>query len=82
MQIAVLRRRGAAVSRREADRNVIGTIDAVAERLGNTRSVCRKYYVHPVLIEAYRMGETVPEPAAITGVPLGTAKSIPLCIRV
>jgi DNA topoisomerase-1 len=32
----------------------------VAERLGNTRAVCRKYYVHPVLLSAYLMGETVP----------------------
>ena len=60
-----LRRRGKAASRRETERNIIAAIDAVAERLGNTRAVCRKYYVHPALIDAYRMGETVPEtPAA------------------
>jgi len=57
-----LRRRGAAASRREADRNIIQAIDAVAERLGNTRSVCRKFYIHPALIEGYLMGETVPTP--------------------
>jgi DNA topoisomerase-1 len=56
-----LRRRGEAASRRETERNIIAAIDAVAERLGNTRAVCRKYYVHPALIDAYRMGETVPE---------------------
>ncbi|MFZ1688895.1 MAG: DNA topoisomerase IB [Flavobacteriales bacterium] len=28
-------------------------LDAVARQLGNTRSVCRKYYVHPQVIEAY-----------------------------
>ncbi|HEY5898019.1 MAG TPA: DNA topoisomerase IB [Burkholderiales bacterium] len=60
-----LRRLGAAASRRETDRNVIAAIDAVAERLGNTRAVCRKYYVHPVLIKAYRMGETIPQPAPL-----------------
>jgi DNA topoisomerase I len=60
-----LRRLGLAASRREADRNVIAAIDAVAERLGNTRAVCRKYYVHPVLIAAYLMGETVPHPAPV-----------------
>jgi DNA topoisomerase I len=60
-----LRRRGPAASRREADRNVIAMIDAVAERLGNTRAVCRKYYVHPALIHAYLMGETVPQPAPV-----------------
>ncbi len=60
-----LRRMGVAASRREADRNIIQAIDAVAERLGNTRVVCRKYYVHPALLEAYLMGETAPMPPAM-----------------
>ena len=38
----------------------------MAERLGNTRAVCRKYYVHPALIDAYYMGHTVPQPPALT----------------
>jgi len=58
-----LRRHGEAASRREANRNIIAMLDAVAERLGNTRSVCRKYYVHPALISAYLMGETIAHPA-------------------
>ena len=57
-----LRTMGPAASRREADRNILRAVDAVAERLGNTRAVCRKYYVHPALIQAYLMGETVPLP--------------------
>jgi DNA topoisomerase-1 len=57
-----LRRMGEAASGRETERNIIAAIDAVAERLGNTRAVCRKYYVHPVLLDAYRMGDTVPQP--------------------
>ena len=57
-----LRRMGPAASRREADRNTIAAIDAVAERLGNTRAVCRKYYVHPALLRAYLMGRVVPTP--------------------
>ena len=60
-----LRRRGVAASRREADRNVIQAVDVVAKRLGNTRSVCRKFYVHPALLEGYLMGEVVPEPPAL-----------------
>jgi DNA topoisomerase-1 len=55
-----LRAMGRASSRREADRNVIRAIDEVAERLGNTRTVCRKYYVHPGLVQAYHLGLTVP----------------------
>jgi DNA topoisomerase-1 len=57
-----LRAMGLAASRREADRNTLRAIDAVAERLGNTRAVCRKYYVHPELLRAYLMGDTVPLP--------------------
>jgi len=56
----VLRAKGPAFSRREADRNIVAAIDIVSERLGNTRAVCRKYYVHPALIEAYLEGRTVP----------------------
>ena len=58
-----LRAMGPASSRSEADRNIVRALDAVAERLGNTRAVCRKYYVHPALLEAYRLGLTVPHPA-------------------
>jgi DNA topoisomerase-1 len=57
-----LRRMGPAASRREADRNILSAIDAVAERLGNTRAVCRKYYIHPALLRAYLMGRVVPPP--------------------
>ena len=57
-----LRRMGPAASRREADRNIIAAVDAVAERLGNTRAVCRKYYVHPALLQAYLMGRVAPAP--------------------
>jgi DNA topoisomerase-1 len=54
---------GPAATRREADRNIVRAVDQVAERLGNTRAVCRKYYVHPALIEAYLRGLTVEFPA-------------------
>ena len=60
-----LRRMGSAASRREADRNIIAAIDAVAERLGNTRAVCRKYYLHPALLRAYLIGRVVATPPPI-----------------
>ena len=53
---------GPAASRREADRNIVHALDKVAERLGNTRVVCRKYYVHPALLDAYLAGRTVTLP--------------------
>jgi len=42
----------------EAKRNVVQAIAAVAARLGNTPSVCRKCYVHPAVLEAYMGGIT------------------------
>lgn len=36
-----------------AKKNIVAAIERVAERLGNTPSVCRKCYVHPVILEAY-----------------------------
>lgn len=47
---------GAFASATEAKRNVVAAIKRVAERLGNTPSVCRKCYVHPAVLEAYLAG--------------------------
>ncbi|HUW00651.1 MAG TPA: DNA topoisomerase IB [Gallionella sp.] len=55
-----LRTMGPAASRSEADGNILHALDAAAERLGNTRAVCRKYYVHPALLSAYHLGHTAP----------------------
>jgi DNA topoisomerase I len=55
-----LRAMGRANTKREAERNVIAAVDMTAKRLGNTRSVCRKYYIHPVLIEGYLEGSVLP----------------------
>jgi DNA topoisomerase-1 len=43
-------------SEREAKREIRGAICATAERLGNTVTVCRSFYVHPAVIDAYREG--------------------------
>jgi DNA topoisomerase I len=32
-------------------------LDKVSEQLGNTRTVCKKYYVHPSLLELYEDGK-------------------------
>jgi DNA topoisomerase-1 len=72
-----LRRMGPAASRREADRNIVAAVDAVAERLGNTRAVCRKYYVHPALLRAYLMGRVAPlAPRARRGRHRGTGAAL------
>jgi len=33
--------------------SLLSAIDRVAEHLGNTRAICRKSYVHPLVIDAY-----------------------------
>lgn len=40
-------------SKAAGKRNVAKAIERVAERLGNTRAICRKSYVHPAIIDAY-----------------------------
>ena len=38
-------------------------VDEVAERLGNTRAVCRKCYIHPLVFEAWHEGKLLSEMA-------------------
>lgn len=44
---------GCAETVTETKQKVIAVLDTVAVHLGNTRAVCRKYYVHPALIDLY-----------------------------
>jgi DNA topoisomerase-1 len=52
--VAALEAIGPAASEREAKSAIVKAIDQVAEQLNNTRAVCRKYYVHPAVLEAYQ----------------------------
>ncbi|HET9425838.1 MAG TPA: hypothetical protein VFO55_10735 [Gemmatimonadaceae bacterium] len=56
----ILRATGPAPNLKQAERNIVAAIDQTARRLGNTRTVCRKYYVHPALITAYLKGVVLP----------------------
>jgi DNA topoisomerase-1 len=38
----------------EMNRKIPAALDLVARQLGNTRAVCKKYYVHPLILEYYR----------------------------
>lgn len=40
----------------DAKKNIVRAIEAVAARLGNTATICRKCYVHPMVLEAYSDG--------------------------
>ncbi len=45
---------------KDAKKNVNTVLDEVAHRLGNTRTVCRKHYVHPQILEAYECQDLNP----------------------
>lgn len=40
----------------QAKKNLLRAIEAVAQRLGNTPSICRKCYIHPAIMDAYLDG--------------------------
>ena len=45
----------------EANRNIVKAVKRAAEILGNTPSVCRSSYIHPVVLDAYKKGLTIDE---------------------
>jgi len=52
---------GCCEDERQAKRNVVAAVRAVAEHLGNTPTVCRDCYIHPAVIEAYLRGRSIEE---------------------
>ncbi len=57
--VEVLREIGHMDTVQETKAAILNAIDQVAERLNNTRAVCRKYYVHPAVFETYQAGTMV-----------------------
>jgi DNA topoisomerase I len=57
LAIEALTRIGPFSTQRNAKSNVLKAVDEVAEQLNNTRAVCRKYYVHPAVLESYMDGK-------------------------
>jgi len=47
---------GEAETAAEKKKKIIDALDRVSEKLGNTRTVCKKYYVHPLVLELYENG--------------------------
>ena len=44
---------GEAPNATENKKNILSALDEVSKKLGNSRAVCKKYYVHPVLLQLY-----------------------------
>ena len=52
---------GPGESEAETKKNVVRVVKRVAEELGNTPTVCRNSYIHPVVISSYISGTTIEE---------------------
>lgn len=52
---------GKAEDERQLKKNILNAVKSVAERLGNTPTVCRSSYIHPRVISAYESGVTIDE---------------------
>jgi DNA topoisomerase-1 len=44
---------GLSETQTQTKRNIVSALDHVSKELGNTRTVCKKYYVHPLIISLY-----------------------------
>ena len=51
---------GPSRTERQGRKVVVGAIQTVAAELGNRPATCRKYYVHPAILEAYTDGSLFP----------------------
>jgi DNA topoisomerase I len=51
---------GGSRNERQARKVVVGAIKGVAAELGNRPATCRKYYVHPAILDAYMDGSLFP----------------------
>jgi DNA topoisomerase-1 len=52
---------GRAEDEKEAKRKLVKAVKRVAERLGNTPTVCRSCYIHPTVLDSYLKGVTLEE---------------------
>ncbi|HKQ51367.1 MAG TPA: hypothetical protein VJT74_03300 [Pyrinomonadaceae bacterium] len=50
---------GKAEDERQAKKNLVRAVERVAERLGNTPTVCKGCYIHPKVLESYLRGVTL-----------------------
>lgn len=53
-------REGNAKDENDLKEKITEVVTTVSEHLGNTKSVCRKYYIHPVILESYKKEILVP----------------------
>lgn len=52
---------GSAESETAVKKNIVRAVEYTAEHLGNTPTVCRSSYIHPVVLDSYAAGITIDE---------------------
>ena len=62
-----LRKMGPADRAAQCRKNIVAAIKTASQHLGNTPTVCRKSYIHPVIIEAYLKGSLIPTVERLIG---------------
>jgi DNA topoisomerase-1 len=72
LALSALAAMGCAASDTEASRCVAAAVKLVAEHLGNRPAICRKYYIHPAVLEAFSAGR-LPAALAQAAAPPGPA---------
>ncbi|HTH52116.1 MAG TPA: hypothetical protein VL501_09295 [Pyrinomonadaceae bacterium] len=50
---------GPAEDEKQLKKNIVRVVRSVAEQLGNTPTVCRSSYIHPLILSAYEKGVTI-----------------------
>src|SRR5258708_480 len=55
-----LYQKGSALSKADLKSNISKVVTEVSTHLGNTKKVCRTYYIHPVIISSYEKNILVP----------------------
>ena len=52
-----------AASSKPSKQAVLKCIESVARRLGNTKAICRKCYIHPMVVSAFLEGRLPAQPS-------------------
>ena len=78
LALAALLEIGPCETEKEASRAVVEAVKQVSTLLGNRPAICRKFYVHPLVIESYLDGSLIQELESASGCP---RDGEPECLR-
>ncbi|MCD6051159.1 MAG: topoisomerase, partial [Verrucomicrobia bacterium] len=74
LMTTALLKMGKCISAAQAKRNLKEGLATVSERLGNTPAICRKSYIHPIILETYLSRLSLPKIRPVRTAPQGLFK--------